>query len=125
MSAIRTAIIDRIVDTGNVDGAYREVASRASHDLAVAVRSGEPLRIVLDRFGLNETARKSLRPDISPPLAPHTFYVVIGGGGVDDVPDPGCVAERLKGKPNPTRSDIEEAFAACLASRTSRSTSSG
>jgi len=40
-------------------------------------------------------------------------YLIAPRKNLNNLPDPQCVAARLKEAPNPTRADIEAAFEAC------------
>ncbi len=49
-------------------------------------------------------------------LSPTRMYFMHQNMNIDELPDPKCLAGKLRGKDHPTRQDFVEAYKACLAS---------
>jgi hypothetical protein len=112
-SPIRANIEDGIAEGLSVERAYDRAAIRMAKGLAEAARQGGTTEEALNALGVPNLREVALRLDRIGAQDSGSMRIILTGGHIDTVPSAECVAERLRGKPNPTRNDIEEAFAHC------------
>jgi hypothetical protein len=110
---IQEVIKEGLASGLSVDEAYKHAANITSEQLYARVQTGESAFAVLRemKFAVDDEFRRLFHPSLA--VDEPRLYVVISGGGVEDVPSATCMAEQLKDKPNPTHSDIDAAIAAC------------
>jgi hypothetical protein len=112
-SPIRANIEDGIAEGLSVDRAYDRMAKRMAKRLVEGVRQGGTVEEALVALGVPNLREVALRLDQIGAHDSISMKIVLTGGHIDTVPSAECVAERLRSRSNPTRKDIEEAFAYC------------
>jgi hypothetical protein len=109
--AIRASVVDHLVEGKPVEEAYRLAADEANALAKQMIDRGGKTNEALESLGIVDTGRH--RFYVISPFKRHAMYMIVSGGGVADVPDAACMQEKLAGKPNPTRDEVEAAVAAC------------
>jgi hypothetical protein len=110
---IQEVIKERLLSGSSVEEAYEQATKAVAQQLSARQRAGDPAHVALRALKLPSDGfeHRVLPPDL---LDERRLYMIIGGGGVKDVPSAPCMAEHLSGNSNPSRSEIEAAVAACL-----------
>jgi hypothetical protein len=106
---LRSLIVERIIEGLPVEAAYMDASDQVADYIYDAVQNGKTVEAG-DLLGVAPTVFENLR--FSPSFR-EGMRIILTGGGVTDIPNAACVAEKLKGKINPSRQDIEDAFLAC------------
>jgi hypothetical protein len=112
-SPIRADIEDGIAEGLSVEDAYDRTAIRMANGLAEAAGQSGTTEEALNALGVPNRREVALRLDRIGAQDSVSMKIILTGGHIDTVPSAECVAERLRGKANPTRRDVEEAFAHC------------
>lgn len=113
MSAIRDKVLNGIVEQGSVGAGYAQAARDSASQVARAVTHGQRPDAALRELGIAKPFDLIHQPDLLAHLNERILHVIVGGGDVHDVPSAECVGEKLRGKANPTREDVERAFEEC------------
>lgn len=111
---IQGLIKESLISGASVEEAYVYATKAAIEHLYTRVQAGETAHTILREMKFPDD--DGFQNFILPPLAfdEPRLYMVVAGGGIKDVPRATCMAEYLKDNPNPSRSDVEAAVAACL-----------
>lgn len=120
-SLIRQALVERLEAGENVAMAYRhaidDALSRVRPRLGKDADVGKALELMGARTQVAHTDAALPQARLADRDLGSVLRMIVPIGGIDDVPDAACVAERLRHIPKPTRADIEAAFKACQGGR--------
>jgi hypothetical protein len=110
---IQEVITTRLVAGATVEEAYEDATKACYEHLSARLQTGEPFGNILRDLKFPDD--DSLRCFVLPPFVfdEPRLYMVVAGGGIKNVPRAACMAERLKGNPNPSHADVEAAMAVC------------
>lgn len=105
----------RLAEGEPVANAYARACEDAGVKIVALTAEGDEVR--LRSVAASRAGRLLWREELlrGPPLqgSRHLLYVVVGGGELEQIPEPACVEARLPKGRRPTREEIEEAIKAC------------